>query len=317
MAVRYATARKQLRIVAAVDPSPELAGKDLGVVCGIEKMGVIVGSDLETAARASKAEVGLLMTVSGLAALESQVACLARSGVHIVSTCEELSFPWIGQPETSARIDEVCRANKVACLGTGVNPGYLMDYLPMVFSAACQRVDHVTVFRVQDASIRRVPFQQKIGVGLSPDQFSKKIHEGVLRHVGLSESIDMIAWRLGWQLSKKTQSLDVVIADREIGSGYRTVEPGFSRGVRQIGRGFIGEREVIMLDFLAAVGEPESYDRIEIQGEPDIKSTIAGGLNGDIATCAIAINAINSIVDAPPGLNTMLSIPAVTYCDRY
>ena len=167
----------------------------------------------------------------------------------------------------------------------------------------------VTVERIQDASARRVPFQQKIGAGLTPAQFRAKVQAGTLRHVGLVESMQMIARNLNWQLDRLTESLNPVIARRRITTGHAPIRPGMACGVEQIGRAFVGRHEVIRLHFRASVGEPESYDRVTIDGEPSFSSTIPGGINGDTATCAITINALRAISRVTPGLHTMLDLP--------
>lgn len=315
--VRYALERGTINIAAAVDPAPDKVGKDLGELCGVGKLGVTVSKDLATALSGAKVEAAVLTTVSSLKKIESQIAEIAKAGLPIVSTCEELSFPWKTEPEISARIDEVCKSNNVACLGTGVNPGYLMDFLPSALTAVCQRVDKIKVSRIQDASVRRVPFQQKIGAGLTPDQFQEKVKAGTLRHVGLTESMHMIADRMGWTLDKTTESLDPVIAESEITTGYTPIKAGMARGVEQIGRAYVNGDEVITLEFRAGVGEAKSYDRVEITGEPNITSEIDGGVNGDIATCAITINALRNIVDAKPGLRTMVDIAPIAYTAKF
>src|SRR5260370_38033203 len=96
---------------------------------------------------------------------------------------------------------------KVALLATGVNPGFGMDALPIMMTAVCERVDRVVVNRVQDARIRRLPFQQKIGAGLTTEQFQKKADDGSVRHVGLTESIAMIADAPGWTLDRITRDI--------------------------------------------------------------------------------------------------------------
>jgi hypothetical protein len=166
---------------------------------------------------------------------------------------------------------------------------------------------------VQDASVRRFPFQQKIGAGLTLDEFEAKRKAGTLRHVGLPESVDFIAERLGFKLDKKTESLEPVVAESQIDTGYKPIAKGMACGVQQVGRGFVGDREVITLNFRAAVSEPESYDQVHIEGEPEIKSRITGGVNGDIATCAITLNAVRSILQVGPGLKTMAQIPPIAY----
>jgi 4-hydroxy-tetrahydrodipicolinate reductase len=300
-------------IVGAVDTDPEKAGKDLGRLCGIDPLGIIVRDNLAEAIEGQSVDVTLLTTVSSLAALESQVADLAKAKLNIVSTCEELFFPYKTNPEVAGRIDEICRQNGVACVGTGVNPGYLMDFLPSVLTGLCQNVEKVEVWRIQDASVRRIPFQQKIGAGLTLEEFEAKRKTGTLRHVGLPESVDFIAERLGWKLDKNTESLEPVIADETIDTGYKPISKGMARGVQQVGRGFVGDREVITLNFRAAVGEPESYDQVHIDGEPPIQSKISGGVNGDIATCAITLNAARSILQSDPGLKTMAQIPPIAF----
>ncbi|MCH7558827.1 MAG: dihydrodipicolinate reductase [Planctomycetes bacterium] len=311
--VKYAVERGCFNIVGAVDPDPDKAGKELGELCGIEPLGITVSSNLDDAIKGKSAEVAIVTTVSSIVSFESQVVELAKAKLHIVSTCEELFFPWNTQPEVSRRIDEICRENGVVCLGTGVNPGYLMDFLPTVLTGVCRNVKKVEVWRVQDASVRRIPFQQKIGAGLTLEEFEVKKKDGTLRHVGLPESVDFIADRLGWKLDRNVETLEPVIAEEDINTGYKPISKGMACGVQQVGRGFVGDREVITLNFRAAVGEPESYDQVQIDGEPAIQSRIAGGVNGDIATCAITLNAVRSVLEASPGLKTMGDIPPVAF----
>jgi len=313
--VRYALERpgSGLKFVGAVDPAPDKVGKDLGELCGVAKLGVRVKKDLRSALGRRKADVALLSTVSGLKRIEPQVAELAQAGLNVVSTCEELAFPWRTAPRISRRIDAVCKRHGVSCLGTGVNPGFLMDSLPCALTAVCQNVKKVVVQRLQDAAPRRVPFQKKIGAGLTRAEFRRKVKQGVLRHVGLPESMDMIAARLGWKLTRSTEVIRPVMAERKITGGYVPIEPGMVCGVEQIGRAYVDKRQVIKLLFRAAVGEPRSVDIVEITGEPGIQSVIEGGVNGDVATCAIVVNAIASVVAAEPGLRTMVDVPLVAF----
>jgi 4-hydroxy-tetrahydrodipicolinate reductase len=313
--VKFALEHSFIKVVAAVDPAHDKVGKDLGEVCGMKNMNISVCPDLATALKRAKPSVALVTTVSSVKKLEPQLIELAKVGLNVVSTCEELSFPWKTQSQVAKRIDKAFRENKVACVGTGVNPGYLMDFLPSVLTGVCQKVEQVKVLRVQDATPRRVPFQQKIGAGLTLPQFHEKAAAGTLRHVGLTESVHMIAHHLGWKLEKVTEDLNPVIAEKDIRGGYMPIMLGSASGVVQSASGYMDNRKVIILQFRAAVGEPESFDRVEIKGMPDIISTIHGGVNGDIATCAIAINAIRSIMDSKPGLRTMIDMHPIGYCE--
>lgn len=313
-AVRYMLERRAIEIVAAVDLDPEKVGKDLGRVCGLEDdLGVTVSGDLASAVSSSNPDVAMLTTVSSFEKCAEQAAEVAKFGVHVVSTCEEMSYPWDTCPEVASRLDETAKEHGVSVLGTGVNPGFLMDFLPTAMTAVCQDVRYVKVSRLQDATFRRIPFQQKIGAGLTLEEFEAKKQTGTLRHVGLTESIQMIAANLGWKLDKTEDIISPVVAETDITTGYTPIKAGMAAGVNQIGRGWVDGEELITLEFIAAVGQPTSVDMIEIKGTPDITSTIPGGVNGDIATCAIAVNAIKTVQKAPPGLRTMTDVPVVSF----
>ncbi len=311
--IRSAVERGSFRLVGAADVDPAKIGKDLGEFCGVKRLGIPISATLGDALRGKSPQVAVVTTVSSLAAFEPQLVALAKAKLPVVSTCEELFFPWRRQPELARRIDQICRDEAIACVGTGVNPGFLMDYLPTALTGLCQKVTGVRVWRIQDASVRRVPFQQKIGAGLTLQEFEAKHKAGTLRHVGLPESVDFIAARLGWQLDRVTESLEPVIAERDVTTGYKPIAKGMARGVFQVGRGFTGNNEVITLTFRAAVGEPESYEEIKIEGDPAFSSRIAGGINGDIATCAVTLNAVRSILTVTPGLKTMADLPTPSW----
>ena len=313
--VRYLSQREGLQLVGAVDIDPNKVGSDLGELCNLEPLGMLVSGNL-TAAN-PEVEVAVLATVSGLAQIEYQIMELAENGLNIVTTCEELSHPWNTNPEIARNIDRICKENNVAWVGTGVNPGFLMEYLPTVLTSVCQNVGQIRVERIQDASARRIPFQQKIGAGLTLAEFDARVAAGTLRHVGLPESVYFIADSLNWKLDDVQETLAPVIAKEKITSGYKTIEAGQACGVEQIGIGLMAGREVIRLRFRAAVGEPEPADTIEIIGSPNIKSTIPGGIHGDIATCAITVNALRAITKVSPGLKTMLDLPVAGYFTRF
>lgn len=312
---RYIMERsKKVKVVGAVDTDPELVGKSLAEVCGLEKrIPIRIVASLADLPEKANPQVALLTTVSDLPSIAKQIEEYAAAGLHVVSTCEELSFPWYSARRWANRIDKLAKKHKVAVLGTGINPGFLMDFLPTTMTALCQRVDRVKVSRIQDARYRRVPFQRKIGAGLTLEQFEAQRLEGTLRHVGLTESVHMIADRMGWKLEHTVDELSPVIARNQISTRAIKIKRGMACGVQQIGRGFSNGEEKITLVFRAAIGEPNPEDKIEIFGNPNIVSSIKGGVNGDVGTCAIAINAVKQIIRAAPGLRTMTDIPVVSH----
>ena len=301
--------RRGLTLAGAVDIDAKKLGRDVGLLAGIGSLDVTVTENLPATLDRARADVVLLSTVSSLCAVKSQLLQAVKAGVPVVSTCEELSYPWLTFPQEAREIDRAASEAGVAVLGTGVNPGFLMDCLPLSLTSVCRRVESVRVERVQDASRRRLPFQHKIGAGLSPQAFALRVEDGTLRHVGLTESMHMIADRLGWRLERSEDVVEPILARRRHASADMTVEPGHALGVSQVGRAFVQDREVITLVFRAAIGEPQPYDRVVVQGRPSFESTLRGGIGGDEATCAITANAVSAILRAAPGLRTMADMP--------
>lgn len=312
---KYIADKNQVKTVAVVDINPNLVGKPLSQVSEELASNVFIYGSVENALKTIdiKPDVAIITTVSSLEKLVPQVEEVAKYGIHVVSTCEELSYPWNLQPKLSQKLNGICKENKIACLGTGINPGFLMDYLPSVMSSICKNIEHITVERIQDATPRRIPFQKKIGAGLNLEAFKAKKEEGTLRHVGLQESVYLLASCVGLNLDKVTESLDPVIAENAVSSDAIKVEKGEARGVEQIAHGYINGNCKVKMHFKAAIGEARSYDKITIKGTPSFSSEIDGGINGDIATCAITINSISSVLKASPGLHTMADIAVPGY----
>ena len=315
--VRQVAARRGLTIVGAVDIDPEKIGRDLGDVVGApRRLRVKVDGDLARTLKTTAPDVVLLCTSSALRAVRPQIETILKARVPIVSTTEELAYPWYSQRRLAAAIDGAARKARVAVLGTGVNPGFVMDALAITLSGVCERVDRVTINRIQDARIRRLPFQRKIGSGLTPAQFAAQVKAGTVRHVGLTESIAMIASAFGWKLDRITDEIQPRVAETRVSSEFLTVEPGLVCGIIQDGTGLVGGQPIIRLHMEAYLGAPESYDSTDIEGIPNLSMKIAGGVHGDIATTAIAVNSIPKVLAAPPGLHTMRSLPIPSWFSR-
>jgi len=311
--VRYASLRPDVELVGAVDIDKSLVGRDLGEVAGIKnKLGVSISADADAVLSQARPDVVFLTTSSSLKVVYPQVEKCVAAGANVISTCEELSYPYRKAPQLSAEIDKIAKANNVTVLATGVNPGFLMDAWPLFMTGVCQQVKRVKVVRVQDASPRRGPFQKKIGAGRTLEEFKKLVATGTLKHVGLPESIAMIASGLGWKLDEITESIEPVVAKTQVKTDFVTVEPGQAAGVRQVGRGIHAGEELVTLEFEAFVGAPESYDAVYITGTPNLEVVIRGGTHGDIATAAIVVNSVHRVMDAPSGLVTMRDLPMVS-----
>jgi 2,4-diaminopentanoate dehydrogenase len=295
--------------VAAIDIDEAKVGRDLGEVAGLRKrLGVKVQADALKALKAAKPHVVVHCTSSSLDKVMPQLETIVKARIPVVSTTEELAYPARTHARHAKTLDALARTSKVAMLGTGVNPGFAMDALPIMISAVCERVDRVRVQRVQDARIRRLPFQQKIGAGLTVEQFQKKVKDGSVRHVGFTQSIAMLGDALGWTLDRITDSVVPKLATETVASELLAVDAGYVCGIIQDGVGYRKGKPVITLHLEAYLGAPTSYDSVTIEGSPALSMTFDGGIHGDIATASIVINSIPKVLSAAPGLHTMRSL---------
>lgn len=292
-----------IKLVAAVDIDPAKAGKDVGEVIGLgREVGVKVTPELEV-----KADVVCHSTGSRLREVAAQLQSLLGRGCHVVSTCEELSFPIDRQ--IREELQQTARGANVTLLGTGVNPGFVMDKLPLTLTAVCQEIKSVDIIRIQNASTRREPLQRKVGAGMTPGEFRAAVDAGKIKHMGLRESLLMVGNGLGVEFEHVSdEKIDPIVAEREVVTHYLKVAPGQVAGVHQTieGRGRIDVR----LELRMYVGaEDVAADRVIVRGVPDLELEIKHGVHGDRATAAMVVNAIPRVVVARPGVLTMDDIP--------
>lgn len=295
-----------IRITGAVDIDPNKIGKDLGEVIGLgHNVGVTVTSELQ-----GKPDVVCHSTGSRLRDVVAQLESLLDRGCHVVSTCEELSFPL--DAEIRERLQQVARAKNVGLLGTGVNPGFVMDKLPLTITSVCQDVKSVDIIRIQNASTRREPLQRKVGAGMTVAEFRAAVDAGKIKHMGLKESLMMVAHGLGVEFESVTdEKIEPIVAEREVVTQYLRVAPGQVAGVHQTiyGKGRID----VSLELRMYVGaEDVAADRVIVRGVPDVEMEIKGGVHGDRATAAMVVNSIPRITQARHGVLTMDDI-AISY----
>lgn len=308
--VRLMRQKAGLEIVGGIDRDPNKAGRDLGelIQAPDAPWGIPVSP---SSAKALDSSVDLVIhsTSSYLESVKDELLSCISAGCCIVSTCEELAYPFRKHPELSARLDRAAKEEGVALVGTGVNPGFVMDKLLLVASAACQHVEFARATRIVNASKRRFPLQKKIGAGMTPQEFRNQVDAGVIKHHGLPESIAMVADGLGFQLDDIAETIEPVIAREAVKTEYLEVSEGQVAGVHQIARGIAGGREKVFMELQMYVGADKPSDTVELRGEPNVTMTIPGGAHGDLATAAIAVNAIPAILAAPAGLRTMRDLP--------
>lgn len=308
--VAQVATRPGFKIVGAVDIDPAKAGRDLGDVVHLgRRLGIKVSADAVKALKAAKPDVVVHCTSSSIGTVLPQLEAILKSKTPVVSTAEELAYPGYTHVRQARQIHQWAKKANVGIVATGVNPGFAMDALPIMLTAVCERVDRVIVNRVQDGRARRLSFQQKIGAGLTTEQFQAKVRDGSVRHVGFAESIAMIADALGWTLDRITDKIEPKLASVTTSSEFLAVDPGYVCGIIQEGIGYRKREPVIRLHLEAYLGAPESYDSVDIEGAPPVSFKASGGIHGDIATASIVVNTIPRIVDAAPGLHTMRDLP--------
>ena len=296
---RLLLTKSWVKVVAAVDIDPSKIGKDLGEVIGLGRnVGVTVTSELE-----SKPDVVCHSTGSRLRDVADQLKQLMNRGCHVVSTCEELSFPL--DAEIREELMQVARAANVTLLGTGVNPGFVMDKLPLTITSVCQDVKSLEIIRIQNASTRREPLQRKVGAGMTADEFRAAVDAGKIKHMGLRESLMMVGNGLGVEFDHVTdEAIEPILADREVVTQFLKVAPGQVAGVHQTIEGM--GRINVSLELRMYVGaEAVAADRVIVHGVPDVEMEIKGGIHGDRATAAMVVNAIPRVISARPGVLTM------------
>lgn len=301
--------KSSLQLVGAVDPDPAKVGKDLGELLEREALGITIEADAAQAYQRLKPDAIIHCTSSFIPRVVEQLEAAVKHGVNVVSSSEELLVPDHRHPELAQRLNKAAVEGNATILGTGVNPGFAMDFAAVVASAVCWRVRGVRCRRVVDAGTRRLPLQQKVGAGLTVEQFQAKEAAGGFGHIGMEESVVLLSRALGLSLDKVEQTLAPVLAEREHQTRFLTVAPGQVTGIRNLGFGWRANEKIIELDLTMAVGSENPRDEITLDSDPPMKLTFEGGIAGDQATAAILVNNLHGVVAARPGLLTVLDLP--------
>ncbi len=299
--------RNHLNLVGAYDIDPSKVGKDLGEVIGLGRsVGVKVSNDLQRVLT-DDVDVAIHTTTSFFEGAYPQLESILSHGVDVVSSCEELSYPYVVDKRLSAKIDSVAKEHGASVLGTGINPGFLMDALPIMLTAPCKSVRRIMITRRMNAAKRRVPFQRKVGAGMTMEEFQTAIRDHrISGHVGLHQSVAMLADAVGWKLDRiEVGKVVPVVAETATSEGYVKIPKGRVAGVSQSAEGLVGGKPLIGLNFMAYLGSEEEYDQVEIDGTPPVNCKISPCVHGDQGTVAMLVNMIPKVASSPPGLHTM------------
>jgi 4-hydroxy-tetrahydrodipicolinate reductase len=304
------------KVVGAVDIQPALAGKPLREVfggtrgralgaAGAVKVAGSIGEALKGAK--GKPDVATMTTGSHTEQVKGTLYELIDAGVHVVSTCEELSYPTLRAAKLTAEIDRRAKKAGVVILGTGVNPGFAMDAFALACTAPCTCEKHIKVLRSLDASKRRQQLQKKVGIGQSVAEIKALIRKGAIGHVGLQESVAMIAAGLGWKLDSIKERFEPVVADHLVTSEWYRAEPGQVRGMRMTAAGIVGGKKLIELELTMAL-DADTFDEVIIDGTPPLLVRTKSGFPGDSSTVGMLVNCARVAPGLEPGVRTMMDV---------
>ena len=306
---RAALLRPELRLVAAVDPAPARAGRPLSALLGESAPDATIARSLREIAASAKGGVVLQATQSRFEEVLPDLEEAVRAGLHVASTCEELAWPWLNHADAAGALDRLCHEKNVAVLGTGVNPGFVLDWLPATLAQITGPVRHLHGVRVVDVSRRRSALQRKVGVGLEEREFHERVERGEIGHVGLAESAAMAAEAcVGVDEYEVDEEIVPLLADEDAG-GPLPVAKGRVAGLHHEVRVFAGGREVVRLELTIAVGASDPRDELVLDADPPVRLVIPGGIAGDAASVHAVVNAVPALVELR-GLVSVLDLPA-------
>lgn len=314
--VRLVQEKAGLRSVGAVARTPAKHGRDLGEVADLgRELGVQVARTLAEAIPPEGADLVLLSTASFTREVAPQIIEAVSAGLNVITIAEEMAYPWPGQPELARTIDSAAREHGVTVLGTGINPGFVLDTLIIALTGACEQVDAIRAARINDLSPFGPTVLRTQGVGVTAEEFARGVDEGtIVGHVGFPESMAMIARAMGWRLGEVREERAPIIAAVARETPYVKVAPGQVAGCRHVGYAYAGDgRLLIKLEHPQQV-QPEAEgvetgDYIWIEGRPPVSLAIKPEIPGGTGTIAVAVNMIPPVVAHRPGLVDMTDLP--------
>ena len=304
-----------LELVGACARRPSRAGLDLGPVIGLQReLGIAIGNDLEALVAATRPTVAIQATCSRLADALPELETLLRHRVNVVSIAEEMAWPDASSPQTAARLRRAALEQGVGLLGTGINPGFVLDLLVIALSGVCAEIDSITARRVNDLAPYGPTVLRAQGVGLDPKAFERGLADGsVVGHIGFRESIRMIAASLGWDIERVEETRRPIVSSVARATPHIQVRPGEAAGCEHRALAYRQGRPVISLVHPQQVHPHlegiETGDEIRIEGRPAIRLAGSPEIPGGEGTVALAVNTIPRLLAAGPGLHSMADLP--------
>jgi len=306
--VKLAVEKPWIDFVGGIDIDPAKVGKTIAAVTGANAGDARIYKSFDELWEKAKPQAVLHTAGSKADVSIQQIMPMAQRGVSVVSSCEELLVPKFRAPKLADELDAVCKKSGARVLGTGVNPGFVMDLLPICMTGVSRTVEHIYCERVVNASTRREPLQRKIGSGMDPDEMRRLFAAGKAGHAGFLESLALLAHAMGWTFTESYELFEPVIAPYDITTKFFTVKKGQCCGIHQTVIAKTGSTQRVHMDLKMYLDAKDPHDAIKITGEPPLELRINGGVAGDSATVASLVNAIPRVLKAPPGVLLMTDV---------
>ena len=309
--------KKGVDIVGVCDMASTRIGKSIFEILGVERgerKDVIINADIEEVLTEKCCDVCLCATDSFTKNAFPRLKYALEKKLNVISTAEEMAYPQAQNPDLAADLDKIAKENGVTILGTGINPGLIMDLLVVCLTGCMTDVEHIEAKRVNSLSPFGPAVMEEQGVGLKVEDFREGIESGKLAgHVGFPESINMIAHALGWTVDKVQQQMAPIVTKVDRKSPYGFAAAGDVAGVNMTGQGYVNVEVKIDMIHPQQI-EPEmegthTGDYITIKGTPEVNMAIKPEVNGGLGTIAMVVNMIPHVINARPGLKTMIDLP--------
>lgn len=307
--------KEGISIVGAIDQREELWGKDLGEVLKLNsELPVKISKDAEKVLEETNPDIVIIATHSFVPVVKPQIIAAIKKHINVITIAEEMAYPFESHPEDAEEINSLAVKFGVTVLGTGINPGFVLDQLIINLTGSCLKVNKIKAQRVNDLSPFGKTVMETQGVGTTPEEFKKGLEEGtIVGHVGFQQSIQMIADYLGWPLERIEEEREPIISKTRRETEVVKVEPGMVAGCRHIGRGYIGNKVVIELihpqQIHPSTEGVDTGDYIWIEGDPNISLQIKPEIPGGKGTMALASNMIPIVTGWESGLFSMADLP--------
>ncbi len=304
-----------LDLVGAYGRRAEREGLEVGHAVGLDAdLGLSVSNDLYATIEQTRPDVAIQTTCSTVEDAMDEITKLLENGINVISIAEEMAYPARRSPDAARELQRLAIENEVSVVGTGINPGFVLDLLIVTLTGICADIESIRATRINDLSGYGPSVLRSQGVGLTPEAFLQGVEDGdVVGHIGFPESICLIAGALGWKIDRIEESREPIVSRVLRETPFVSVAPGQVAGCLHTAVAYRQNAPVITLkhpqQISPALEGIETGDTIEIAGTPNIRIAGTPELAGDLGTIAIAVNVIPRLLNAAPGLHTMLDLP--------